>query len=156
MDDHPWMIFGPFSDVFGGSLDDFRMIYGHFWRFPDMPGRFGMFLDDSGASHIVSGAFRSCESSKKSDFSKKHRRPKFCFGRQIISWEPFEMDCGGVLGGLELISGGKRSFEVRRTAVFERSESSEASRAKRVERSKSNLRQRALLGGKIKTETTSC
>ena len=42
------------------------------------------------------------------------------------------MDFGGVLEGLELILGGKQSFEVWRTAVFERSESSEASRAKRV------------------------
>ena len=37
------------------------------------------------------------------------------------------MDFVGVSAGLELILGGKRSFEVWRTAVFERSESSEAS-----------------------------
>ena len=37
------------------------------------------------------------------------------------------MDFAGVLGGLELILEGKQSFEVWCTAVFERSESSEAS-----------------------------
>ena len=42
------------------------------------------------------------------------------------------MDLSDISVGLELILGGKRSFEVWRTAVFERSESSEASRAKRV------------------------
>ena len=66
MDDHPWMIFGKFSHVFGGFPGDYRMISGHLWRFPDIPGGFGMFPDDSGAFQIVFGAFRSGGSPEKS------------------------------------------------------------------------------------------
>ena len=93
------------------------MISGHFRRFPDIPDRFGIFPDDSGAFQIVFGAFRSGGSPGKSDFFKNVRRPHF-IGQQIICWESFEMDVGGVSAGLELILGGKRSFEVWCTAIY--------------------------------------
>ena len=118
------------------------MMFGHVWRFPDIPGRFGMFPDDSGAFQIVSGAFRSGESPEKSDLFKKVRRPKLFVGRKRICWESSEMDLDEVSAGLDLILGGKRSFEVWGTAVFERSESREASRAKRVERSEASRAKR--------------
>ena len=80
-----------------------------------------MFPDDSGAFQIVFGKFRSGGSPKKSDlFKNKIAGQMFCWPK-IICWESFEMDCVAVLAGLELILGGKRSFEVWRTAVFERS-----------------------------------
>ena len=83
-------------------------------------------------SRSFSERFGAAEALKSQICFKNVRRPKFSFGRKIICWESFEMGFVGVLGGLELISGAKRSFEVWRTAVFERDESSQASRAKRV------------------------
>ena len=83
---------------------DFQVVLGHFWRFPDIPGRFGMFPDDSGAFHIVFGAFRSGGSPEKSDVFQK-QTPTAILDRKMICWESFEMDFGGVSGGLELISG---------------------------------------------------
>ena len=88
------------------------MIFDNFWRFLDIPGRFGMFPDDSGSFQIVFGAFRSGGSPEKSDLFKRCRQPIFSFGRKIFCWESFEMDVGGVSAGLELILWGKRSFEV--------------------------------------------
>ena len=88
--------------------DDFRMIFGNFRRFPEIPGRLGMFPDDSRAFQIVFGAFRSSGSPGKSDLFNN------------------------VSGGVELTLKNKRSFEVWRTAVFERSESERSEvRAKR-------------------------
>ena len=59
MDDHPWMIFAPFSVVFALILDYARVIFAHFSGFSDIPVRFRMFPDHSGAFQIVLGAFRS-------------------------------------------------------------------------------------------------
>ena len=92
-----------------------------------------MFPGDSGALQIVFGALRSGESPKKSDFFKIFCRPTIFVGPKIICRESFEMDFGGVSVGVELILGCKQSFEAWRMYVFERSESSEASRAKRSE-----------------------
>ena len=74
------------------------MMFGHFCRFPDIPGRFGMFPDDSGAFQIVFGAFRSCESLEKSHFVLNVSPTNFVFGRKIICWESFEMDFAEVAG----------------------------------------------------------
>ena len=43
------------------------MIFGDFRTFPDISGRFGAFTDDSRACPSVFGAFRSCQSSEKSE-----------------------------------------------------------------------------------------
>ena len=98
-------------------LDDSRVIFGHFLRFPDIPGRFRMFPDDSGAFQIVFAAFLICEIPEKSHVCLKESPTAFFVGRKIICWESFEMDFDEVSWGLELISGGKRSFEVWRTYV---------------------------------------
>ena len=60
------------------------MIFDHCLRFPDIPGRFGMFPDDSGAFQIVFGAFRSCESPEKSDFVKNRRSKKCCWPKNNL------------------------------------------------------------------------
>ena len=67
-------------------------------------------------SRSFSERFAEVEAPKSQIFSKMFA-DQFFSDRQIICWESFEMYFGEVSGGLELISGGKRSFEAWRTAV---------------------------------------
>ena len=81
MDDHPCTIFASFSDVFDCFRmfsDVFCVMFGHFWRFLDIPDRIGMFPDDSGVFQIVFKLFRSGGSPEKSDLFKNVRRLIFC------------------------------------------------------------------------------
>ena len=57
-----------------------------------------MFLDDSGAFPKALGAFRSCESSEKSDLFQKVSPTNIFFRLTINCWESFEMDFAEVSG----------------------------------------------------------
>ena len=75
----------------------------------------------------VSERFRAVEAPKSLSVFSKNVADQICVWPKNNLLGIFEMDFGGVWAGLELILGGKRPFEVWRTAVFEQSESSEAS-----------------------------
>ena len=68
-------------------------------------------------SRSFSERFGAVEAPKSQIISNIFADRVFCCCRKIICWELFEMDFGGVSAGLELISGGKQSFEVWCTAV---------------------------------------
>ena len=119
-----------FSDDFRMIFELILVIFGDFLTFQVHSECFRMIPE---RSRSFSERFGAMETLESQIFQKVFADQLVFFDRQIICWESFEMDFGGVPMGSELILRGRRSFEVWRTAVFERSESSEASRAKRVQ-----------------------